>query len=146
MAILPTATVSTGAGTLVTGLTQGGGANNYWEAGYNGSNDTFAGAVIKNITSNTLGVTETNGTGTNNAVATVGVVFQPTVPLSLGALPAATALTVASGGTLDLGGISQTVASLSDLTAGNGGVIQSSGGAATLTLSATTGSTTSSAA
>ena len=71
-------------------------------------------------------------------------VFTPLTPptTTYGALPVNTTLAVGSGGTLDLGGVNQTVTSLSDyLTAGNGGVIQSSGGAATLTLSATTGST-----
>ena len=73
----PNATITTGVGTLVTGLTQAGGSNNYWEAGAAGGNDTFAGAVIKNITSTTLGITETNAGGNDNSTNMVGVVFQP---------------------------------------------------------------------
>ena len=83
----------------------------------------------------TWGGTEARGVGRRRLSTAGARVYR-------GALPVGTQLTVGSGGTLDLGGVSQTVASLSDyLTSGNGGMIQSSGGAATLTLSATTGST-----
>jgi autotransporter-associated beta strand protein/parallel beta-helix repeat protein len=58
-------------------------------------------------------------------------------------LPATTALSIASGGTLDLGGVSQQVASLSDKTPGNGGsLINSNSAASVLTLSPSGGSTT----
>ena len=58
-------------------------------------------------------------------------------------LPATTALSIAAGSTLDLGGGSQQVASLSDAAPGSGGsVINSSAGASVLTLSPTGGSTT----
>ena len=58
-------------------------------------------------------------------------------------LPATTALTVAALATFDLGGGTQTVASLSDATPGNGGTVQNSGvPVAILTLSAAGGSTT----
>ena len=53
-------------------------------------------------------------------------------------LPAATPLSIAAGATLDLGGGSQQVASLSDYAAGSGGSIINSGTAASvLTLSPT---------
>ena len=59
-------------------------------------------------------------------------------------LPTTTALTIATGSTFDLGGISQQVASLSDGTPDSGGSIlnSSTGIASVLTLSATGGSTT----
>jgi len=50
-----------------------------------------------------------------------------------GQLPAASPVSLASGATLDLTGISQTIASLSDVT-GNGGLVTNSVGVATLTL------------
>ena len=54
-------------------------------------------------------------------------------------MPPATALTLASGGILDLGGGTQTLLSLSD-SAGSGGTVQNSGTATSLlTLSGTTG-------
>ena len=60
-----------------------------------------------------------------------------------GILPAATPLSIAAGATLDLGGGSQQVSSLSDYAAGNGGNIINRGTAASaLTLSPTGGSTT----
>ena len=127
----PNATITTGVGTLVTRLTQAGGSNNYWEAGDCRRQRHFCRAVIKNITSTTLGITETNAGGNDNSTNMVGVVFQPQ-PAKATALPVATQLVLATGGTLDLGGLNQTVASLSDLTAGQGGMIQSSGGAGTL--------------
>ena len=52
-------------------------------------------------------------------------------------LPAATPVTVASGAALDLGGVSQSVASLTGV-----GVVTNSGSAATLTVSNSTGTTT----
>ena len=62
---------------------------------------------------------------------------------SINMLPAMTALRIAAGATLDLGGVNQQVASLSDQTPGNGGSVVNSGTAsAVLTLSATGGSTT----
>ena len=59
-------------------------------------------------------------------------------------LPTATPLTIAAGSTLDLGGVNQQVASLSDYSPGSGGSIINSNTAAAsvLTLSASGGSTT----
>ncbi len=57
-------------------------------------------------------------------------------------LPATTRLSVASGGTLDVGGNSQQVVSLSDGTSGGGNIINSSSTASTLTVSSSGGSTT----
>ena len=59
-------------------------------------------------------------------------------------LPITTPLTIAANGTLDLGGASQQVASLSDSAPGSGGSIinSSTGSAAVLTLTPTGGSTT----
>ena len=60
-----------------------------------------------------------------------------------GILPAATPLSIAAGATLDLGGGSQQVSSLSDYAAGSGGSIINSGSTASvLTLSPSGGSTT----
>ena len=54
---------------------------------------------------------------------------------SINMLPAMTALRIAAGATLDLGGVNQQVASLSDQTPGNGGSVVNSGTAsAVLTL------------
>ncbi|MGA2254578.1 MAG: autotransporter-associated beta strand repeat-containing protein, partial [Thermoguttaceae bacterium] len=58
-------------------------------------------------------------------------------------LPTKSALSIAASATLDLGGISQQVASLSDYSPGNGGsIINSNSAASVLTLSPTGGSTT----
>jgi autotransporter-associated beta strand protein len=74
-------------------------------------------------------------------LGTMSSLFAPAVPRNF--LPAATALSIAGGGTLDLSGGSQRVASLSDKTPGNGGsVINSSSAASVLTLSPSGGSTT----
>jgi autotransporter-associated beta strand protein len=63
--------------------------------------------------------------------------------LAFNFLPIATPLTIAADATLDLGGGSQQVASLSDYTPGSGGsIINSSSAASLLTLSPTGGSTT----
>ncbi len=62
---------------------------------------------------------------------------------SASALPSTTPLTIASGGTLDLGGDNQQVASLSDSTTGSGGsIINSSTAASLLTVSPSGGTTT----
>jgi autotransporter-associated beta strand protein len=65
--------------------------------------------------------------------------------LSLGAagvIPNASALVVNSGGTLNIAGFAETVASLSSGSTTTGGLITNSGAAATLTIDNTTGSTT----
>ena len=63
-------------------------------------------------------------------------------PASYGQLPAATPLVIAGAAAFDLGGLSQTVASLAN-GAGGGGIVTNSGGlAATLTLAPSSGSTT----
>ena len=94
-----------------------------------------------------LGIADTahNNTDTVTAVfdnlGTMGPLFAPTVVKNY--LPAATALSIASGGTLDLSGGSQQVASLSDQTPGSGGSIVNSGtGTSVLSVSPTGGSTT----
>ena len=53
-----------------------------------------------------------------------------------------TPVQIAAGALLDLGGVNQTVASLSDLSGSGGTVTNSSAGPATLTLTPTRGSTT----
>ena len=58
-----------------------------------------------------------------------------------GKLPAASAVSVASGATLDLSGISQTIASLADYN-GSGGIVTNSGAATTLNISGSSGSAT----
>ncbi len=63
------------------------------------------------------------------------------LPPTSNLLPVSTALTIASGGTLDMGGVSQQVASLSDSGSSGGSIINSSGVASVLTLSPTGGST-----
>jgi fibronectin-binding autotransporter adhesin len=60
-----------------------------------------------------------------------------------GILPAASPVIISAGGTLDLGGANQVVASLSDYAPGNGGnVTNSASGASVLTLAPSGGSTT----
>ena len=61
---------------------------------------------------------------------------------TMGSLPSATALSIAAGATFDLGGSSQTVASLADYNGGGGKVINNGTAAATLTLAPVSGSTT----
>ena len=60
----------------------------------------------------------------------------------LGQLPSTTPALVAPGAMLDLNGLSQTVASLSDVSGSGGGVTSSSSGALTLTLAPAAGSAT----
>ena len=125
---VPTATITTGSGTLVTGQPVAAGTvGNYWEAGAGGGYDTDAGTVVSNITSTSLGITE--APAKVSSVAMVGVVFQPLGAGGNGVniLPVTTALTVAPGATFDLGGGTQTVASLSDYALGSSGTIQNSG-------------------
>ncbi len=110
----------------------------------NGNNTIGAGGYVSglNAGTNTISGSATSN-GSSRNVMSVAVFAPQTGTTTYGSLPVNTALAVASGGTLDLGGANQTVASLSDyLTAGNGGVIQSSGGAATLALSATSAGST----
>ncbi len=62
---------------------------------------------------------------------------------TVGALPAASPVQIGSAGVLDLGGYSQTVASLSDITLGSGGLVTNSvGGPVTLTLAPPAGAAT----
>ena len=62
---------------------------------------------------------------------------------TVGALPAASPVQIGSAGVLDLGGYSQTVASLSDITLGSGGLVTNSvGGPVTLTLALLAGAVT----
>jgi fibronectin-binding autotransporter adhesin len=109
----------------------------------NGTHDSVAMGYIGNLNdgSNTFTATETGPT-TNKSPFVVAV-FQPTAAVTLNVLPVTTPLTVAPGAALDLGGGTQTVASLSDSTPGLGGTIENfSTAASILTLSATAGSTT----
>ena len=108
-----------------------------------GSHDSVAMGYIGNLNagSNTFTATETGPT-TNKSPFVVAV-FEPISAPTLNVLPVTTPRTVAPGATLDLGGGTQTVASLSDSGGpGQGGTVQNSGGAATLTLAPTGGSTT----
>ncbi len=57
-------------------------------------------------------------------------------------LPATTALAIAAGATLDLNGVSQTVASLADYAGGGGQVINTATGPVTFTLNPSAGATT----
>ena len=60
-----------------------------------------------------------------------------------GTLPAASGVQIGAAGVLDLAGNNQTVASLSDITLGSGGVVTNSvGGSVTLTIAPPAGSTT----
>ncbi len=60
---------------------------------------------------------------------------------SVGQLPAATPVSIAAGATLDLGGTSQTVVSLSDVAGVGGTITNGAAGAATLNLAPTTTTT-----
>ena len=134
--------------TFGTRLTTGNGGSaangNFWEEEGAGTDIVGAGALIQTSgATGVLSLTESDSAQSNGRETMIGAVFQPQqlTAGSTGALPV-TALTLASGATLDLDGNSQTLVSLSDLTPGQGGTIQNSGGAGTLTLSTTGGSTT----
>jgi autotransporter-associated beta strand protein len=117
--------------TSTMGLSLASGANQIW---IGGSPDGGDGAVKMTglidevyMFNRALSQTEVQSLYSNNIVSTN----------SGNVLPPATPVNVASGATLDLGGVSQTIASL----AGNGAVTNS-GAAATLTVSNSTGTTT----
>jgi fibronectin-binding autotransporter adhesin len=132
------ATITAGNGALV-GTSNGNVYNNV------DANTVEAGGLISNTTSSSVTLQETAGgaPGGGGIWSLVGAVLSPQQEGSLlNALPATTPLIVGPGGTLDLAGGTQTVASLSDAAPGLGGTIQNSGGAATLTLSPSGGSTT----
>jgi autotransporter-associated beta strand protein len=107
---------------------------------------------VTNTSSYTVGDYElaTGLTGGNQAVKVYAVNnngaingFEIVNTASGNILPATTALSIASGGTLDLSGGSQQVVSLSDKTPGNGGsIINSNSAASVLTISPSGGSTT----
>ena len=89
--------------------------------------------------------TETNAGATPTSTTTYANGWSLAISTSsANLLPAATTLTVANNSTLDLNGVNQQVASLSDFSSGNGGSILNSatGTTAILTLSPTGGSTT----
>ncbi|MBA3936181.1 MAG: autotransporter-associated beta strand repeat-containing protein [Planctomycetes bacterium] len=91
-----------------------------------------AGTIATTLTSANAFVGFSGGTGGSTATQTISNFIYT----SGGALPAATALTIASGATLDLGGCPQTVASLAD-SGGSGSVTNSGSVDATLTVSGT---------
>jgi autotransporter-associated beta strand protein len=91
-----------------------------------------------------LGIADTAHNNAHTVTAVfdnLGNLFPLNAPVNC--LPTGTALSIASGGTLDLSGGSQQVASLTDKTPGSGGsVINSNSAASVLTLSPSGGSTT----
>jgi hypothetical protein len=107
------------------------GANQIW---IGGSPDGGDGAVRMSglvdevyMFSRALSQTEVQALFNNNSLTTNGSNI----------LPATTPMSVASGAAFDLGGVSQTIASLT-----GGGAVTNTGSAATLTISNTTGTTT----
>ena len=68
----------------------------------------------------------TGGSGGSTAIQTISNFSYTTSTITTANLPSATALTIASGATLDLGGAAQTVASLAD-SGGGGGTVTNSG-------------------
>ncbi len=80
-------------------------------------------------------------TGGGAGICGIEIVQNVASSSGLNLLPVSTALTVTPGATFDLGGGTQTVASLSDYAVGSSGTIQSSGGFGLLTVAPTGGST-----
>ncbi len=137
------ATLTAGtAGTLITSGNGGSPANgNFWDV--SNANCIDAGALIPNITSSSVTLTETAGGVAGPHWTMAGAVF---VPSNGNTLPPATTVQLGAAAgtpTLDLNGSSQQVAGLSDYGGfTNGLVTNNSAIPATLTLSATGGSTT----
>ncbi len=133
-------TSGVGGGTIFTGnLTQAtstGTATQHTIANGWGYTNDFNFTEVQNVKTVKLAWTSNyggDGTGLSE------VLFATTNPNTSNLLPTTTALTVDSPGTLDLGGVSQQVASL----AGSGSVINSNEStASTFTLNSTSGSTT----
>ncbi|MGA2256522.1 MAG: autotransporter-associated beta strand repeat-containing protein, partial [Thermoguttaceae bacterium] len=96
-------------------------------------------AVWSGVSGGSLTISQQLGTGfQNNGLNGIQI-----VGANGSVLPTSTALTIAANATLDLGGVQQQVASLSDYTPGSGGsIVNSATSASVLTLSPTGGSTT----
>jgi autotransporter-associated beta strand protein len=98
---------------------------------------------VDGLTGSSQTVTIAGTTQQYGGLCGVEIVNAAPVVVNVNILPAATALSISAGATLDLGGGSQQVASLSDKTPGSGGNIVNSGTTASvLTLSPSGGPTT----
>ena len=99
-------------------------------------------AVFSGLSASSFTLTDSGSAANHQGIAAVEIVANGLAG-GLNTLPVTTPVVLASGATLDLGGGTQTVASLSDATPGLGGTVQNSGATmAILTLSPPSGSTT----
>ena len=128
----------------VGGATSGVAFNGFVQTTSTVSTSSFAAnyAEFTGVSGSSFTLTDSGSAANHQGIAAVEIVAS-SLAGALNTLPVTTPVVLASGATLDLGGGTQTVGSLSDATAGLGGTIQNSAATmAILSVSPSGGSTT----